>query len=159
MYDKWLPFPFLLGCLARNGLLRDIWCARCIAEWKGSPDSLPHFIRLFLGILRSRLACEIGDLKKPCRARTHNMRCEETQLSRQLPGSRTGRTRQHQQRLARHKNIVAEPGEAAGSRPRATEQRFIAKASVCSASPQDIAPRFVSSNHVQCILMPWIAEP
>lgn len=148
MYDKWLPFPFLLGCLARNGLLRDIWCARCIAEWKGSPDSLPHFIRLFLGILRSRLACEIGDLKKPCRARTHNMRCRSHQAT---PAKAS--------RLARHKNIVAEPGEAAGSRPRATEQHFIAKASVCSASPQDIAPRFVSSNHVQCILMPWIAEP
>lgn len=81
MYDKWLPFPFLLGCLARNGLLRDIWCARCIAEWKGSPDSLPRFIRLFLGNLRSRLACEIGDLKKPCRARTHNMRCRSHQAT------------------------------------------------------------------------------
>lgn len=115
----------------------------------GFPDSLPHFIRLFLGNLRSRLACEIGDLKKPYRARTHNMRCEETQLSRQLRGSRTGRTRQHQQRLARHKNIVAEPGEAAGSRPRATEQHSIAKASVCSASAPDIL-RLGSFHQITC---------
>ena len=61
-----LPVPFLLG------RLRDIWCARCIAGWKGSPDSSPHFILSFLGNFCPWLACapylKFWTLKKPYRA-------------------------------------------------------------------------------------------